>query len=171
MPLLVGMNRPTSKAPSWLFSFVDLSMLLLIALVQLDARGATQHVQLGNLILPAVATEQALPLKADAAHRWQLRVEPRHRRAEKVFELVQIRDARVESSERLSDRRLRERLRDLRAASIGRPLLAPHRQSTSADLLTAVAAIDAVWPGDRSTTVAPVSARPSVATQGPTRAR
>ena len=51
------------------------------------------------------------------------------------------------------------RLAELREAAEDKPLLAPHEDSRSRDLLDAVALIEEFWPGRRQAAVEPVLAR------------
>ena len=50
------------------------------------------------------------------------------------------------------------RLAALRAAGVGKPLLAPHGESHSQDLLLAASTLEEFWPRRRRATVAPVFA-------------
>jgi len=141
------------NAPSWLFSFVDLAFLLLIAMTQLasDETGP----ELGAIVVPrieraALASEQPAPHEV-----WQLRVHPPSSR--EPFALV--RGVSPDSDEtRLGLAELRARLAAVKSAGEGRPLLAPHEDSRSQDLLDAVAALERQWPGRRRTAVSPVVA-------------
>ena len=58
-------------------------------------------------------------------------------------------------SERLDAAALRAQLASLRVAGVTRPLLAPHADSRSQDLLDAVAILEEIWPDRRRATVAP----------------
>ena len=67
-------ESPTHHAPVWLFSFVDLAFLLLIAMTQLD-EGRELAVELGEIVVPRIhASAEGMP--SAAAVRWQLRVHP-----------------------------------------------------------------------------------------------
>ena len=63
-----------SDAPAWLFSFVDLAFLLLIAMTQLaqDTTGP----DLGDIIVPSIEESAHAPQNAEADPPWQLRVHP-----------------------------------------------------------------------------------------------
>jgi hypothetical protein len=150
-------ESPTHHAPVWLFSFVDLAFLLLIAMTQLD-EGRELMIELGELVVPRIhASAEAMP--SSAAARWQLRVHPKDASAETArppFELVLPSDDAAEAAEmRLEPTQLRERLVALKATGVPRPILAPHADSRSQDLLDAVGILEEVWPDRRRATVAP----------------
>jgi len=147
-------ESPTHHAPVWLFSFVDLAFLLLIAMTQLD-EGRELAVELGEIVVPRIhASAEGMP--AAAAARWQLRVHPADASAASPFALAlpQL-DGSEPQGERLDAAALRTRLAALHAASVARPLLAPHADSRSQDLLDAVSILEEVWPDRRRATVAP----------------
>jgi len=133
----------TSGAPSWLFSFVDLAFLMLIAMTQIANPGA---VDLGELIVPRIANEQTEVLPAGSAELWQLRVHPPASVAG-PFELV--RGPAGEEPERIDERELRARLAALRAEGGDKPALAPHEDSRSHDMLKAIEVLEDQWPRRR----------------------
>ncbi len=147
------------NAPSWLFSFVDLAFLLLIAMTQLaqDAPGP----DLGDIIVPSIEESATAPDDPLRELVWQLRVHPPEA-ATPPFEMV--RDAREDSEEgalpspRLTLAELHGRLAQLKSSTQSKPLLAPHEDSRSQDLLDAVAALGAQWPGRRRAAVSPIVA-------------
>jgi hypothetical protein len=141
------------NAPAWLFSFVDLAFLLLIAMTQLasDETGP----ELGEIVVPRIERAALAPEQPIAREPWQLRVHPPS--AREPFELVRGVSAEAEPG-RLDLDALRERLTAVKSAGQGRPLLAPHEDSRSQDLLDAVAALEQLWPGRRRTAVSPVVA-------------
>lgn len=140
------------NAPAWLFSFVDLAFLLLIAMTQLasDEMGP----ELGEIVVPRIERAALAPEQPIAHEPWQLRVHPPSERA--PFEL--LRGAAPQADTRLDLGALRERLARLEANGQGRPLLAPHEDSRSQDLLDAVAALEQRWPGRRRSLVSPLVA-------------
>jgi hypothetical protein len=142
------------NAPSWLFSFVDLAFLLLIAMTQLaPPKDATPD--LGELTVPRIAADATSGLPAAASERWQLRVHPPEADRQHPFEL--LRPANGEGSgERLDLGQLRGRLARIHDADPRRPLLAPHEDARSQDLLDAVALVEELWPGSRRTAVSPL---------------
>jgi hypothetical protein len=171
-------ESPTHHAPVWLFSFVDLAFLLLIAMTQLE-EGREIAVELGEIVVPRIhASAEGMP--GAAAARWQLRVHPPATAAEpsttaaaqpptgaaagdpaqgdaaRPYSLVLPRDDGSEPpAERLDADALRAKLLALHGDDVARPLLAPHADSRSQDLLDAVSILEAVWPERRRALVAP----------------
>jgi hypothetical protein len=153
-------EAPTHHAPVWLFSFVDLAFLLLIAMTQLD-EGRELALELGEIVVPRIhASAESMP--GAAAARWQLRVHPsegspENAGAESPFELVLPREQELGEGEgrRLDAAALRRELTGLRASGAPRPLLAPHADSRSQDLLDAVGILEEAWPERRRATVVP----------------
>ncbi|MDJ0850197.1 MAG: hypothetical protein QNK04_17640 [Myxococcota bacterium] len=151
------MGKRGGNAPAWLFSFVDLAFLMLIAMTQVASRASGPD--LGEVLVPRLQTEATVDLPTDAPARWQLRVHPVEE-GEPAFELVQAADAAAPSDgERMLAASLRTRLAELAAASEEKPLLAPHRNSRSEDLLTAAGLLEEQWPRRRRATVLPTLAQ------------
>jgi hypothetical protein len=163
-------ESPTHHAPVWLFSFVDLAFLLLIAMTQFD-QGHELAVELGEIVVPRIhASAEGMP--SQAAARWQLRVHAAASGSETAavdaahpatasdaahpFELVlPSPDDSEAPGERLDSKALREKLAALKTTGTARPILAPHADSRSQDLLDAVGILEEVWPDRRRATVAP----------------
>jgi hypothetical protein len=163
-------ESPTHHAPVWLFSFVDLAFLLLISMTQLD-EGRELAIELGEIVVPKIhASAEGMP--SSAAARWQLRVHPAETPATapgadpaapaapaaSPFELVlptPDSDESDEPAQRLDSAALREKLAALKSTGVPRPILAPHADSRSQDLLDAVGILEEVWPDRRRATVAP----------------
>jgi len=143
------------NAPSWLFSFVDLAFLMLIAMTQLAEDTAELRPELGEIVVPRIESKSSEPLPMAAAERWQVRVHPRDAGSATPFELVRVEAGRPTPGERLDAPTLRERLAAHRAEFGRKPLLAPHEDSRSRDLLDAVAVLDDLWPRRRRVTVSP----------------
>ena len=147
-------SAATSGAPLWLFSFVDLAFLLLIAMTQLGDR--QEMPELGELIVPRVRAEAAGDLPPGSARLWQLRVHPPEE-ASSPFELVRgelVSQSRNQSeNQRLELEVLRERVRAIRTRDEPKPLLAPHADSRSQDLLDALDVLEDLWPSRRRATV------------------
>jgi len=150
------MSATNDGAPAWLFSFVDLAFLMVIAMTQI-ANDASSQPDLGEMLVPRISSESSSELPAFASEAWQLRVHPAA--ALKLeddlrFELVRTGGENEPHSESFAAvGLLRERLAELEAASGPRPLLAPHEDSRSQDLLDAAALIEELWPGRRRATV------------------
>jgi hypothetical protein len=147
------MRMSNSHAPAWLFSFVDLAFLLLIAMTQL---GGAQAVDLGEIIVPRIQEGAANDLPTEARDVWQVRVHP-PAEGTAPFELVPA--GSEAAGPRLARAELDVRLAELQSAGTGKPILAPHQDSRSQDLLDAVQVIEDRWPGRRRATVAPLPAR------------
>jgi hypothetical protein len=154
------MATPHDHAPAWLFSFVDLAFLLLIALTQLGPEGGGIALDLGEIVVPQVRGESLAQLPASAAQRWQLRVHAPDGSPGAPFELIDPGvDGDPGSSERLDVNALRQRLVSLHDRGAGRPLLAPHENSLSQDLLDAVAQLEEIWSRNRRVTASSSYAR------------
>ena len=61
------MNQTDGSAPAWLFSFVDLAFLMLIAMTQLAPDPSAKIPNLGEMIVPRVTAAAATEL-GNAAH-------------------------------------------------------------------------------------------------------
>ena len=143
------------NAPSWLFSFVDLAFLMLIAMTQIANPGA---VDLGELVVPRIAREQTGLTSATLREGWQLRVHP-PAEVEGPFQLVRSSEAVDAAVVRLDEERLRELLGELDAAGESKPALAPHEDSRSHDMLKAIELLEARWPTGRRALVERVIAQ------------
>lgn len=154
---MAASDQSAHGAPVWLFSFVDLAFLLLIALTQLQS-GKKLAVELGEIVVPKIKTEaEGMPAAAPAM--WQLRVHPPDAAQASAFELVDPAQPALES--RVGEELLRARLAELALRGAARPVLAPHADSRSQDLLTAVSLIEEAWPQRRRATVAPLAGGPA----------
>jgi hypothetical protein len=149
-------DQSAHGAPVWLFSFVDLAFLLLIALTQMQS-GKQMAVELGEIVVPKISTEtEGMPSSAPVA--WQLRVHPKDDAQPSPFELIDPR--RPGAGERLPEAALRARLAELAHSGGQRPVLAPDAESRSQDLLTAVSLVEEAWPQRRRATVTPLAGGP-----------
>ncbi len=142
-----------SDTPAWLFSFVDLAFLILLAMTQVGSLDTEKGLDLGELVVPRVGEKSPAEPLNGGGNATQVRVYPPGD-ALPVFELV----SDGTPSPRLDPDELRERLTRLRAASSDRPVLAPHADSRSEDLLTAVSLVEDAWPSERRATVQLVEA-------------
>ena len=146
-------------APSWLFSFVDLAFLMLIAmtLVASDKAGAPD---LGEMAVPRIGEEASKELAGGmAAKAWQLRVHPPSQyedgSLEPPFELLLTGGGTLGAEGDMLDKEgLREQLVKLKTQGVPKPLLAPHEDSRSQDMLEAAGQIEQYWPSARRTLVA-----------------
>jgi len=153
-------------APAWLFSFVDLAFLMLIAMTILANQNAGAP-DLGEMVVPRIGEETTKKLGASRGDIWQLRVHPPMEDAigvlEPPFELVSVPATGVSGGgapapdvepPKIDRVELRERLGALEAEVGARPLLAPHEDSRSQDLLDAASLIEEFWPSQRRAVVA-----------------
>jgi hypothetical protein len=147
----------SDTAPAWLFSFVDLAFLLLIALTQVG--GGPRAVDLGEIVVPRVNEDATSALPAGARERWQLRIHPPSATAPGPFEMLAPGSPATDGTQ-IATATLREQLGRLRQARAEKPLLAPHQDSRSQDLLDAIALIEERWPGGRRAAVSPVATNP-----------
>jgi hypothetical protein len=154
------MSSPHDHTPAWLFSFVDLAFLLLLALTQIGVEPGGISVDLGEILVPRIRTDEARHLPAAPQQRWQVRVHPAAT-GQPAFELAAP-AARggpaADADARLAASELRARLEGLRDAQERRPLLAPHGDSRTEDLLAAANLVEELWPGRRRATIAPLLA-------------
>ena len=152
-----GMASGSDTAPAWLFSFVYLAFLLLIALTQVG--GGPRAVDLGEIIVPRVNEDATSVLSAGARERWQLRIHPPAATDPGPFELLAPGSGGAGGAH-LATAALREQLGRLLESRAEKPLLAPHQDSRSQDLLDAIALIEERWPEGRRAAVSPVVANP-----------
>lgn len=157
------MLRHERSAPIWLFSFVDLAFLLLIAFTQIGPDADDRTDELATIEIPRIHG----PGSPDAAPRdeasWQLRVHPLplsdDDSAHAPFTLIEpgggASDATALAAETLAGR-----LSILETRQQAKPILAPHRDARAEDLLVAAALLDEIWQDGRAVAVRP---GPSVA--------
>ena len=144
----------SDNVPVWLFSFVDLAFLLIIAMTQIGVDSNGISLELGEILVPRIESEATRRLPGGSAERWQLRVHPMNEARTQPFELTQP-GAEIPTPETLQDAgELRVRLASLHAEGTAKPLLAPHEDSRSQDLLDAVGMLEELWPSGRRATVA-----------------
>lgn len=147
--------KSQNTAPAWLFSFVDLAFLLLIAMTQMSADAMPE---LGEIVVPRIHAGSASDLPPGATDKWQLRIYPPDAMASPAFELARGKPEPGALPERIGARELRDRLAALRAGGGGRPLLAPHEDSLSRHMLDAVGMLEEFWPNRRRATIEPLLA-------------
>jgi hypothetical protein len=133
---------------AWLFSFVDLAFLLLMVMSQLADPNAGPP--LGEIVVPRIEAPDARPLRVAARPAWQLRVHPAD--GAPPYELSR---PEGDAGPRLDRDALRAELARLHAEGVGKPLLAPHADSRSEDLLEALSALEAEWAAGRRAAVSP----------------
>jgi len=147
-------------APSWLFSFLDLALLMLIAMTQLAPDTPPEVPDLGQMVVPRIGEAGSNELAAESVDVWQLRVHPREEGVTSPYELVRVVDGRaVDEGTRVEVASLRGELAKLKSANGHKPMLAPHEDSRSQDMLEAAALLEEIWPGPRWATVTRVADR------------
>lgn len=151
------MAHSDGGAPAWLFSFVDLAFLMLIAMTQLAPAPGSKTPDLGEMIVPRISAKASTEMGDDSAESWQLRVHPPEPDAASPFELVRFVGgvAQQDGSRVLLDE-LKVELADLKSAHGAKPMLAPHEDSRSQDMLEAAALLEELWPGRRRAAVSRV---------------
>ena len=153
------MQQTDGGAPAWLFSFVDLAFLMLIAMTQLAPDPGAKIPDLGEMIVPKVGAKASTEMGAAAAEVWQLRVHPPEEEAVSPYELIRIVDGVPDQSpehDRIVSDELRVELVALKEGSGLKPMLAPHEDSRSQDMLEAAAMLEELWPGRRRAAVSRV---------------
>lgn len=148
------MESSSNSAPAWLFSFVDLAFLLLIAMTQMSADAMPE---LGEIVVPQIHATSAGDLPTAATDRWQLRVYPPDE-GRAAFELSRGKPQDGVEAERIDGAAMRERLAAISAEGASRPILAPHEDSLSRHMLDAVGMLEEFWPQRRRATVQPLLA-------------
>ncbi len=148
------------SAPSWLFSFLDLALLMLIAMTQLAPDTPPEVPDLGQMVVPRIGEAGADTLASEAVEVWQLRVHPPEEAGTSPYELVRVVGGEVaQEGVRVESEALRSELASLKAANGRKPMLAPHEDSRSQDMLEAAALLEELWAGPRWATVTRVADR------------
>ena len=152
-------NVEQGGAPAWLFSFVDLAFLMLIAMTLLAAEKSGLP-DIGEMAIPKIGEKQSQELNAGMAGEfWQLRIHPPSQyddgTLEPPFELkLAAGGALGEEAELVDKDELARRLEQIHSAGAQKPMLAPHEDSRSQDLLDAAGLIEEHWPSPRRALVA-----------------
>ena len=151
------MQQSDGGAPAWLFSFVDLAFLMLIAMTQLAPDPGAKIPDLGEMIVPRVGATASTEMGPAAAESWQLRVHPPETEAASPYELIRFVEGEAQADgSRIAPESLRIELAELKAGSGLKPMLAPHEDSRSQDMLEAAALLEELWPGRRRAAVSRV---------------
>lgn len=158
------MLRHEKSAPIWLFSFVDLAFLLLIAFTQIGLEQASTDGPIVQLEIPQIQGP-GTPIEGSASKTtWQLRVHPTLAKSSAEnggehapFELLEPgrQGEAAQTTRSIDSEALAAQLRILATRAVAKPVLAPHRDSRSEDLLVAVALLDEVWHTGRAVAVRP----------------
>ena len=147
------MGSNDAGAPAWLFSFVDLAFLMLIAMTQLAPDPGAEMPNLGEMIVPRIGAAASTEMGSESTLVWQLRVHPPEEEATSPYELVRVVDGVPEEAPRIVVDELRRELASLRDGHGSKPMLAPHEDSRSQDMLEAAAMLKELWPGRRRAAV------------------
>jgi len=148
------------SAPSWLFSFLDLALLMLIAMTQLAPDAPPEVPDLGQMVVPRIGEAGSDALASESVEAWQLRVHPPEEGMTSPYELVHVVDGQpMDEGQRVESASLRVELANLKSANGRKPMLAPHEDSRSQDMLEAAALLEEIWPGPRWATVTRVADR------------
>jgi hypothetical protein len=150
------MQESDGGAPAWLFSFVDLAFLMLIAMTQITPDPGANIPNLGEMIVPKVGAAASTDMGGEAAEVWQLRVHPPEEESS-PYTLIRVIDgvAQDDATRIVSDE-LRLQLTHLKDGTGQKPMLAPHEDSRSQDMLEAAALLEEFWPGRRRVAVSRV---------------
>ena len=155
------MEQRDGGAPAWLFSFVDLAFLMLIAMTQLASEVDAAAPDLGEIVVPRIGEEGAPgELAAGASKVWQLRIYPpagddaTPAELAGSYALILGGAEGAPEVERTDIEGLKSDIAALSRDGAKKPLLAPHEDSRSQDLLDAVAALEEHWPSRRRALVA-----------------
>lgn len=151
------MQHSDGAAPAWLFSFVDLAFLMLIAMTQLAPDPGAKIPNLGEMLVPKIGEASSTEMGSEAAEVWQLRVHPPAELEESPYELIRVVDGIAEDDvPRIVPEELRLQLAQLKEGAGQKPMLAPHEDSRSQDMLEAAAMLEELWPGRRRAAVSRV---------------
>jgi len=153
------MQDNSESAPSWLFSFLDLALLMLVAMTQLAPDTPPEVPDLGQMVVPRIGEAGSDELASESVEVWQLRVHPPEEGVASPYELVRVVDGQADEGQRIESAALRTELAGLKSANGRKPMLAPHEDSRSQDMLEAAAMLEEIWPGPRWATVTRVADR------------
>lgn len=158
------MLRHERSAPIWLFSFVDLAFLLLIAFTQISPDAETPGESIAWIEVPQISGPGEAFGPSESAAPWQLRVHPlpvTDGVSHTPYRLIQpgqlAEDALAIGADALAEHLVYLSQRDLK-----KPILAPHADARAEDLLVAVSLLEDAWQGSRRVAVHPGSPLDSV---------
>lgn len=162
------MSVNTGNAPAWLFSFLDLAFLILIALLHTGERERDPVPDFAALELPEIERANTDPFEPGSFDRWQVRVHPRRApQDDAAFSLVSGDPDELSDEVRIASLELKRALTGLRDQSGAAPFLAPHRDSRAEDFLIALSFVQATWPANHVGAVRPVASLDPVASPHP----
>lgn len=153
------MLRHDKSAPIWLFSFVDLAFLLLIAFTQVGPVRDRDSTHFAELEVPQIVGQGNPLASRSSTPLWQLRIHPAspsdETQVRKPFELIEPDSSPSDPAQVIDTQDLAARLRLLHDRATAKPVLTPHRDSRSEDLLIAVSLLEEVWQNARTVAVRP----------------
>lgn len=161
------MSAKSGNAPAWLFSFLDLAFLILIAVLLTSDPTADDTPSLASIDLPEIQRSSTRALETEPGRQWQLRVYPRLSVEDSTAFSLSALGTRAGSAAEAADQRLTAHelqgaLLALRDQAANKPVLAPHRDSRSEDFLTALGFVQEVWPDQHVAAVKPRTPLPAV---------
>ncbi len=164
------MSANSGNAPAWLFSFLDLAFLILIAVLLTADSEPEAAPDLAAIALPEIQRSSTQNLALDPAEPWQLRVHPRAgETSEAPFVVSRVTAPAGDATEAAEpedihvDRdELGSLLRVLAGNGASKPFIAPHRDSRSEDFLTALGFVQEFWPEQHMAAVFPRTPTPAV---------
>ena len=140
------MQRHERSAPIWLFSFVDLAFLLLIAFTQIGGGDVRSNGPVVQVELASLHDSTAQAAGNTPTARWRLQVAAASERGESTPFLLLEPDATAGApSAAIGASDLSAHLRILGDRGLDRPVLLPHPEARAEDLLVAVDLVDDVW--------------------------
>lgn len=132
---------------------------MLVAMTQLAPDTPPEVPDLGQMVVPRIGEAGSDELASESVEVWQLRVHPREEGVASPYELVRVVDGQADEGQRIESATLRTELAGLKSANGRKPMLAPHEDSRSQDMLEAAAMLEEIWPGPRWATVTRVADR------------
>jgi hypothetical protein len=132
---------------------------MLVAMTQLAPDTPPEVPDLGQMVVPRIGEAGSDELATESVEVWQLRVHPPEEGVESPYELVRVVDGQADEGQRIESATLRTELAGLKSANGRKPMLAPHEDSRSQDMLEAAAMLEEIWPGPRWATVTRVADR------------
>ena len=162
------MLRYERSAPIWLFSFVDLAFLLLIAFTQIGPDPSNRGPTIAELEIPRIAGPGQPLASGDSEAAWQLRVYPpdagktaeaRAASGPRPYALLEpLASDATATAKPIDVGDLKAHLELLRTRDSGKPILAPHRDARAEDLLVAVSLLEDIWKSNRTVAIRPDAA-------------
>ena len=130
---------------------------MLIAMTQLAPDPGAAIPNLGEMIVPRIGEAASTEMGSEATEVWQLRVHPPEEAESSPYELIRVVGGVAEEhAPRILSGDLRAKLAELKQSAGQKPMLAPHEDSRSQDMLEAAGMLEELWPGRRRAAVSRV---------------